>query len=129
MIQEGRGNIINVASTYSLVSPNQKLYDFGDGEIMFKPIDYVATKSFLPNFTRYLATFYAKQGIRCNAIAPHGVFNDHPREFIKNWKELSPIGRMCNPKELHGPFTFLASDASSYMTGSTLVVDGGWTAW
>ena len=129
MVQEGKGNIINVASTYSLVAPNQRLYDFGVGKTAFKPVDYVVSKSFLPNFTRYIATFYAKQSIRCNTIVPHGVFNDHSKDFLKNWEELSPIGRMCNSYELNGPFIFLASDASSYMTGSTLVVDGGWTAW
>jgi len=129
MLKQKSGNIINVASTYSLVSPNQNLYDFGEGQINYKPIDYIASKSFVPNFTRYLATFYARDGIRCNAIVPHGIFNDHSEKFITNWEKLSPIGRMCNREELNGPFTFLASDASSYMTGSILSVDGGWTAW
>jgi len=129
MLRQGFGNIINVASTYSVVAPNQSLYDFGEGNINFKPVDYIASKSFIPNFTRYLATFYAKEGIRCNAIVPHGIFNDHPKHFLKNWSQLSPLGRMCNREELNGPFTFLASEASSYMTGSILNVDGGWTAW
>jgi NAD(P)-dependent dehydrogenase (short-subunit alcohol dehydrogenase family) len=129
MIKQKSGNIINVASTYSVVSPNQNLYDFGDGNQHFKPIDYVASKSFIPNFTRYLATFYARDGIRCNTIMPHGVFNDHDYAFQKNFAQLSPLGRMCNREELIGPFTFLASDASGYMTGSLLTVDGGWTAW
>ena len=129
MLTQHSGNIINVASTYSLVSPNQKLYDFGDGKLRYKPVDYVASKSFIPNFTRYLATFYARQGIRCNAIVPHAIFNNHEEAFVKNFSELSPLGRMCNREELIGPFTFLASDASSYMTGSLLTVDGGWTAW
>ena len=118
-----------MASTYSLVSPNQKLYDFGDGAIQYKPVDYIVTKSFIPNFTKYLATFYAADKIRCNAIAPHGIFNDHDEKFLQNFAALSPIGRMADKKEMTGPFTFLASDASSYMTGTTLVVDGGWTAW
>lgn len=129
MLAQGRGNIINVASTYSLVAPNQSLYDFGDGVKQFKPIDYVASKSFIPNFTRYVATFYAKDGIRCNAIVPHGVLNGHDEAFLENFARLSPLGRMCDREELIGPFTFLASDASSYMTGSVLTVDGGWTAW
>lgn len=129
MLIQGFGNIINVASTYSIVSPNQNLYDFGDGISQFKPIDYIASKSFIPNFTRYIATFYAKNNIRCNTIVPHGIFNDHSVEFLKNWEKLSPLGRMCQKEELIGPFTFLASDASSYMTGSILTVDGGWTAW
>jgi NAD(P)-dependent dehydrogenase (short-subunit alcohol dehydrogenase family) len=130
MLTQGYGNIINVASTYSMVAPNQQLYDFGDGaEIKFKPIDYIASKSFIPNYTRYLATFYAKDNIRCNAIVPHGIFNDHEEKFLKNFSKMSPLGRMCNREELNGPFVFLASDASSYMTGSVLSVDGGWTAW
>ena len=129
MLKQKKGNIINVASTYSLVAPNQSLYDFGEGISNFKPVDYIASKSFIPNFTRYLATFYSKEGIRCNAIVPHGIYNNHSNEFLKNWSKLSPIGRMCNREELNGPFTFLASEASSYMTGSILNVDGGWTSW
>lgn len=129
MLAQGEGNIINVASTYSMVAPNHQLYDFGHGIESYKPVDYIASKSFIPNFTRYIATFYAKEGIRCNALVPHGIFNDHPEAFLVNWAKLSPLGRMCDRDELVGPFTFLASDASSYMTGSILTVDGGWTAW
>ena len=129
MLIQGSGHIINVASTYSLVAPNQSLYDFGEGVKQFKPIDYIASKSFIPNFTRYIATFYARDGIRCNAIVPHGILNNHDEAFLANFARLSPLGRMCNRDELIGPFTFLASDASSYMTGSVLTVDGGWTAW
>lgn len=129
MLKQGHGNIINVASTYSLVSPNQRLYDYGSGVSQFKPVDYIASKSFIPNFTRYVATFYARDNIRCNALVPHGIFNNHPEPFLKNWEKLSPMGRMCEKNELNGPFTFLASDASSYMTGSVVSVDGGWTAW
>ena len=129
MLVQGSGNIINVASTYSVVAPNQSLYDFGEGISNFKPIDYIASKSFIPNFTRYIATFYAVNNIRCNAIVPHGIYNNHPEEFLINFSKMSPLGCMCNREELEGPFLFLASNASSYMTGSTLMVDGGWTAW
>jgi NAD(P)-dependent dehydrogenase (short-subunit alcohol dehydrogenase family) len=129
MLVQGSGNIINVASTYSLVAPNQSLYDFGEGVKQFKPVDYIASKSFIPNFTRYVATFYARDGIRCNAIVPHAIFNNHDEAFMANFAKLSPLGRMCDRDELIGPFTFLASEASSYMTGSVLTVDGGWTAW
>lgn len=129
MLRQGSGNIINVASTYSLVAPNQSLYDYGEGIKQFKPVDYIATKSFIPNFTRYIATFYSRDNIRCNAIVPHGIYNDHDEKFLVNFSRMSPLGRMCGREELNGPFTFLASDASSYMTGSVLVVDGGWTAW
>lgn len=129
MLRQGAGNIINVASTYSLVAPNQNLYDYGEGVKNFKPIDYIASKSFIPNFTRYIATFYSRDNIRCNAIVPHGIFNDHSEAFLMNFSKMSPLGRMCEREELNGPFAFLVSDASSYMTGSVLVVDGGWTAW
>ena len=130
MLPQRSGNVINVASTYSLVSPNQNLYDFKcTAGRTFKPIDYVGTKSMIPNFTRYLATLYARDGIRCNTIVPHGVCNNHSQEFRRNFERLSPMGRLSDVKELRGPFVFLAADTSSYMTGSTLVVDGGWTAW
>jgi NAD(P)-dependent dehydrogenase (short-subunit alcohol dehydrogenase family) len=130
MLEGGAGNIINVASTYSLVAPNQELYRVeGRERQVFKPVDYVATKSMIPNLTRYLATYYARDGIRCNAIAPHGVDNNHSDEFRASFARFSPMGRMSSVRELRGPFVFLASDASSYMTGSQLVVDGGWTAW
>jgi len=130
MLRRRAGHIINVASTYSLVSPNQSLYRFpGERRQKYKPVDYVATKSMVPNFTRYLATLYARDGLRVNCIVPHGVDNGHPKKFRDNFAKLSPLGRLCAPAELRGPFVFLASEASSYMTGSTLVVDGGWTAW
>lgn len=129
MVKQGSGNIINVGSSYSVIAPNQTLYYFGEGNIKYKPVDYVASKSFIPNFTRYIATFYTKENIRCNAILPHGVFNNHDEKFLSNYAQLSPMGRMCEVEELRGPFVFLASDASSYMTGSLLVVDGGWSAW
>jgi NAD(P)-dependent dehydrogenase (short-subunit alcohol dehydrogenase family) len=130
MLVQKSGSIINLASTYSLVAPNQSLYDFGNGdEIKYKPVDYIATKSFVPNYTRYLATFYAKENIRCNAIVPHGIINDHDEAFQSNFAKYSPLGRMCNRSELNGVFILLCSDASSYMTGSIVVVDGGWTAW
>jgi len=129
MLTQGSGNIINVASTYSIVSPNQSLYDYGAGVTNFKPVDYIASKSFIPNFTRYVATFYAKDNIRCNAIVPHGVLNNHEDAFLLDFSKMSPLGRMCDREELNGPFSFLASEASSYITGSVLMVDGGWTAW
>lgn len=129
MLKQKKGNIINVASTYALVSPNQDLYRYeNENEIKYKPVDYIASKSFIPNFTRYIATFYAKKNIRCNAVAPHGIFNNHDKKFLKNFERLSPIGRMCNVEELNSTFKFLIEDESKYMTGSTLIIDGGWTA-
>jgi NAD(P)-dependent dehydrogenase (short-subunit alcohol dehydrogenase family) len=128
MVEQCSGNIINVGSIYSLVAPNPKLYEYGEGLPKYKPVDYVVSKSFVPNFTRYLATYYAGYNIRCNAIAPHGVFDNHDDEFVKSFASISPLGRMCKTDELEGPFLFLASEASSYMTGVTLVLDGGWAS-
>jgi NAD(P)-dependent dehydrogenase (short-subunit alcohol dehydrogenase family) len=130
MLLRKKGNIITVASTYSIVAPDQELYkEELEGEFIPKPIDYVATKSAVPNFTRYIAAYYGSEGIRANTIVPHGVFTDHTESFCKRFAKKSPLGRMCDVKELRGPFIFLASDASSYMTGSMLVVDGGWIVW
>lgn len=130
MLAQGKGgSVVNLASTYSLVAPNQSLYDFGRGTQSYKPVDYVASKSFIPNFTRYIATFYAEEGIRCNTVVPHAIDNGHDDAFKSNFKRFSPLGRMSRREELLGAFILLASDASSYMTGSTVVVDGGWTAW
>ncbi len=130
MIENKSGNIINVTSTYALVAPDQRLYKKkGKKDQLYKQVDYIVTKSFIPSFSRYLATLYAKDGIRVNTIVPHGIFNNHEKEFVKNFAQRSPMGRMCYLKELRGPFIFLASNASSYMTGSMLIVDGGWSIW
>ena len=129
MIAQQRGNIVNVASTYSLVAPNQDLYVMPDGTRTLKPVDYVVTKSMIPNFTRYVATLYGEFGIRCNCIVPHGVDNNHPESFRDSFAKLSPLRRLSHVAELRGPFVFLAARSSSYMTGALLVVDGGWTAW
>ena len=130
MLIQGYGNIISVASTYSIVSPNQNLYKFNNlKNNLFKPIDYVVTKSMIPNFSRYIATYYGKKKIRANTIVLHGIVDKPVKGFSENFSKLSPIGRLCKVEEIRGPFIFLASDASSYMTGSLLVVDGGWTSW
>ena len=124
------GNIILTASTYSLVSPNPNLYKDTNSKIKIsKPIDYVASKSIIPNYTRYLATHLSKNGIRANYVVPHGIENKNPQWFKDNFAKLSPLNRMCNVNELCGPYVFLASKASSYINGASLVVDGGWTAW
>ncbi len=130
MLKGTGGQIINIASTYSLVSPNQQLYRDANGDqTMIKPVDYVASKSAIPNFTRYLATLYAKDNIRANCMVPHAIVANPDSNFIREFKRLSPIGRPCDLQEIVGPLLFMISDASSYMTGSTMVVDGGWTAW
>jgi NAD(P)-dependent dehydrogenase (short-subunit alcohol dehydrogenase family) len=130
MLENKRGNIINVTSTYAIVAPDQRLYkNPGKENQTYKPVDYIITKSFIPGFSRYLAALYAKDGIRVNTIVPHGVYNKHDKDFLKRFSERSPMCRMCRLEELRGPFIFLASDSSSYMTGSLLIIDGGWSIW
>ena len=94
-----------------------------------KPIDYVMSKSSIPNLTKYIAINFGRKNIRSNCVVPHGIKNLHKKDFVQKFSNLSPIGRMSDVKEVIGPIIFLYSNASSYMTGSTLIVDGGWTAW
>jgi NAD(P)-dependent dehydrogenase (short-subunit alcohol dehydrogenase family) len=125
------GNIINVASIYSIVAPNLALYNkkISSYNNINKPIDYVISKSSIPNLTKYLATNYGRYKIRCNCLIPHGIKNLHDKAFIKKYSNLSPIGRMSDVNEIIGPIIFLSTKASSYMTGANLIVDGGWTSW
>jgi NAD(P)-dependent dehydrogenase (short-subunit alcohol dehydrogenase family) len=131
MASEGRGSIVNVSSVYGMVSPVQELYDFRrrDGEEFYKPIAYSVSKSALFNLTRYLATYWARSGVRVNTLTLAGVANDQPREFVEAFSGRIPVGRMADVREVVGPVVFLASDASSFVTGANLVADGGWTAW
>jgi len=130
MVRQKKGAIINVSSIYGLVSPNQNLYKPAKGkQTQFKPTSYATSKAAIINFTRCLATYWAKSGIRVNCLVPGGVSENQPEDFLRQYAKFVPMGRMANKEELAGPILFLASDASSYMTGATLVVDGGWTAW
>jgi NAD(P)-dependent dehydrogenase (short-subunit alcohol dehydrogenase family) len=131
MAREGRGSIVNVSSIYGLLSPVQDLYAFRreQGETFVKPVAYSVSKSAILNLTRYLATYWAKAGVRVNTLTLAGVWNDQPSEFLDAYNARAPMGRMLEADEALGAVVFLASDASSYVTGSNLVVDGGWSAW
>ncbi|HJA03256.1 MAG TPA: SDR family oxidoreductase [Candidatus Microbacterium stercoravium] len=127
------GSIINVGSIYGMGSPVQDIYAYKEeqtGVPFVKPVAYSAAKSGIYNFTRYCATYWGRDGIRVNTLSPSGVRRDTQDEtFQANYTSRIPIGRMAEADEFNGALVFLASDASRYMTGSNLVVDGGWTAW
>ena len=125
MLSQKSGNIINVSSIYGLVGPDQSIYPEGTQ----KPVDYFITKGGVVMLTKFLATTYGSKGIRANTLTLGGVFKGHNEEFTSKYGAQTPLGRMANPEEVGGPLVFLASDASNYMTGANLIVDGGWTAW
>ncbi len=126
MVENGGGAIVNIPSTYSVVAPNQNLYK---GTDLGCPAAYSASKGGVMALSQYLATYWAAKNIRVNQITPHGVWNHHEKKFEENFANFSPMQRLSSNHEVCGALIFLLSDASSYVTGHNLMVDGGWTAW
>lgn len=132
MAKRGKGVILNIASDLGVVAPDQRIYrqpGLKEKDQPVKPITYSAVKHGLIGLSKYLATYFADKGVRSNAVAFGGVHNNQPDEFVKKLANLIPLGRMAEPNEYKAVVLFMCSDASSFMTGSTVVIDGGRTCW
>jgi NAD(P)-dependent dehydrogenase (short-subunit alcohol dehydrogenase family) len=132
MVKQGKGVIVNIASDLSLISPDQRLYrvpGVADDQQPVKPITYSVVKTGLIGLTRYLATYWADHDVRVNAISPGGIYNWQDDDFVRRLSDLIPLKRMARVNEYQGAILFLCSDASSYMTGTNLVIEGGRTCW
>ncbi|MBI2860207.1 MAG: SDR family oxidoreductase [Chloroflexi bacterium] len=134
MARRNRGVLVNISSIYGVVGPDPRLYEgttnpYAASGKLSAPVSYAAAKGAVLSLTRYLATYWADRNIRVNALTPGGVYEQHDDTFVKNYAYRTPLGRMADKGDYRGAMLFLVSDASSYMTGANLVVDGGWTAW
>lgn len=132
-LKQGYGNIVNVASIYGITGADQRLYDgveniYNPNEKFSSPVSYAVSKAAVVNLTRYLASYYREKNIRVNCLTPGGVFDNHDEKFNNNYSKRTLLGRMANKDEYNGTILYLVSEASSYMTGNNIVVDGGWTA-
>ena len=126
MADNGGGSIINIPSTYSVVAPNQNLYK---GTSLGCPAAYSASKGGIDALSRYLASYWATKKVRVNMITPHGVWNNHEKQFEDNFARFSPMERLSYNHEVASAMIYLLSDASSYVTGDNMLVEGGWTVW
>lgn len=132
MARQGSGNILNISSDLGIIAPDQRIYKkegLEEDEQMVKPVTYSVIKHGLIGLTKYLATYYADKGVRSNTLCPAGVFNGQNEEFLNKITNLIPMGRMADADEYKSTVLYMISDASSYMTGSTVIVDGGRTCW
>lgn len=132
MAQQGNGVILNISSDLGIIAPDQRIYrkeGLREEEQTVKPVTYSVIKHGLLGLTKYLATYWAKKGVRCNALCPAGVYNGQNEEFLGKLTNLIPMGRMADKEEYKATILYMLSSASSYMTGSTLIVDGGRTCW
>lgn len=131
MAQQGSGAIVNTLSIYGIVAPDQRIYE--DSQYLGRPINtpaiYSASKAGLWGLTKYLAGYWGGKGVRANAVTPGGVFSGQNDTFVRNYSNRVPLGRMASCRDIVNAMSFLASDASEYINGHNLVVDGGWTAW
>ncbi|WP_435162007.1 oxidoreductase [Halorubrum sp. SY-15] len=122
--QETGGSIVNLGSIYGVQAPD---FDVYTGTDMTGPVEYSAIKGAVINFTRYLASYAGKYGVRANVLSPGGVFDEQAEQFVTQYESKVPLSRMARPEDLKGPVVYLSSDSSKYMTGQNLIVDGGWT--
>jgi NAD(P)-dependent dehydrogenase (short-subunit alcohol dehydrogenase family) len=134
MLEQGRGSIINIASDISVVSPDHRIYEPDErddypGAGFNSPVFYSASKAGVVQLTRYLAAYWGTKGVRVNSVSPAGVYRDHDPGFVKKFSTILPMARMAQPQEFKGVIAFLASDASSFVTGTNIMVDGGHTCW
>lgn len=130
MVARGHGSIVNIGSIYASLSPDPRLYDHIPVDPPFlKPPGYGPSKAAVVNLTRYFAVHWARQGIRVNVLSPGGVAGGQDPQFVSKFSSRVPLGRLAREEDLGGPLTFLASDASSYVTGTELKVDGGYSIW
>lgn len=132
MLKQGGGVILNIASDLGVIAPDQRIYrkdGVAEENQNVKPITYSAAKWAIVGMTKYLGVYFAKKNIRVNCLSPTGVFNNHPEDFVKKLSNIIPMGRMAHIDEYKGAIVFLCSEASSYMTGENMVIDGGKTVW